>query len=141
MRTVNGAWNSLAVARRQEGFAFNEILVAIAFITIGILGFSLNTVAVIQGNYISGNFTVATNLAQDKMEQLKAQTTLTDVNNCPGSGERDLTATGAAGGIYDRCWVITDFPFGSGLKQIDVTVSWRDYVTRVVTVSTLIFTG
>jgi hypothetical protein len=124
----------------QGGYTFNEVLVAIALIGIGILGFSVSTTGVIQGNYASNNFTVATNLAQEKMEQLKAQAVSTNMTNCPDSGDKGLTAAGAPGGIYNRCWIIEDSALGTGLKRIDVTVSWRDYTDRTVVVSTLLFT-
>ena len=142
--------------KRQEGFTLNEVLIAIVLIAIGVLGFSLNTIGVIQGNYISANYTTATNLAQDKMEELKAQTSFSDgvdnydsegSSNCTGlytgadpQPDLNITTTGTAGGIYDRCWRITDSALGSGLKQIDVTVSWRDYIDRTVILSTLVFT-
>ena len=61
------------VGRHQTGFTFNEVLVAINVIVIAILGYSLSTVGVIRGNLTNDNTTVAINLAQDKMEQLKAQ--------------------------------------------------------------------
>jgi len=141
MEIVRAIRKKLDVCGGQEGYTFNEVLVSIALIGIGILGFSVNTIGVIRGNYTSGNFTIATNLAQDKMEQLKAQATWTDVSNCPDSGEKGLTATGTPGGIYDRCWSIADSPLGDRLKRIDVTVSWRDSGSRTVTVSTLVFIG
>jgi prepilin-type N-terminal cleavage/methylation domain-containing protein len=123
-----------------DGFTLNEVLVSIALIAISVLGLSLNTIGVIQGNHISGNITVATNLAQDKVEELKALTTLTNVDHCSSySGDRGITATGAAGGIFNRCWRIGDSPLGPGLKQIDVTIAWRDYLPRSVTLSTLVF--
>lgn len=142
----------MLLLKRQEGFTLNEILISIALIAIGILGFSLNTIGVIQGNFISGNYTVATNLAQDKLEKLKGRTSFGDEDTYDSAGsftctasnasaDRDLAATGAAGGIYDRCWRITDSALGSDLKQIDVTVSWYDYLDRSVTLSTLVFTG
>jgi len=141
MKTVRAIGKRLGLSGGQEGYTFNEVLVSIALIGIGILGFSVNTIGVIQGNYTSSNFTIATNLAQEKMEQLKAQAALANVSHCPDSGEKGLTATGAPGGIYDRCWAIVDSPLGDGLKRIDVTVSWRDSVSRAVTVSTLVFIG
>lgn len=128
--------------KREEGFTLNEILISIALIAIGVLGFSLNTMGVIQGNFISGNVTAATSLAQDKMEELKAQTSFADVpNNCSTPPEQNITVTGASGGIYSRCWEIKNSGLGSGLKEINVTVSWRDYANRSVTLSTLVYTG
>jgi prepilin-type N-terminal cleavage/methylation domain-containing protein len=141
MRTVRLSRKGVAVPRQQRGFTFIEILISIGLIAVGILGFSLNTMGVIRGNHISGNYTVAANLAQDKLEQLKAEATFANADLCPDSGEQGLAATGVAGGIYNRCWIIKDSPLGDELKQIDVTVSWRDYIPRAVTVSTLVFTG
>ena len=127
------------VVRQQAGFTFNEILVAINVIVIAILGYSLNTVAVIRGNVSNYNTTVAINLAQDKMEQLKAQGTLVDDDRCPAAGDRGIGATGVANGVFDRCWRISDSPLGSHLKQIDVKVSWREHGDREVIVTTLVY--
>lgn len=127
------------VVQQQAGFTFNEILVALNVIVIAILGYSLNTVAVIRGNVSNQNTTVAINLAQDKMEQLKAQGTLVDDDRCPSSGDRGIGATGVANGVFDRCWRIFDSPFGGHLKQVDVKVSWREHGDREVIITTLVY--
>jgi prepilin-type N-terminal cleavage/methylation domain-containing protein len=84
----------------QAGFTLNEILVAMNVIVIAVLGYSLNTLGVIQGNMANDNMTIAINLAQDKMEQLKAQKNMINDDRCPGSGDHALTATGAPNGIF-----------------------------------------
>ena len=131
----------LPVLRREDGFTLNEILVSIALIAIGVLGFSVNTIGVIQGNQISGNVTIATELAQDKMEEIKATGNLSN-------GSDNITATGASGGTFNRAWTIgtsslndaTGGAAGSSLKEITVTVSWTEYqVTREVKVAALLF--
>ena len=127
------------IRKHQTGFTFNEVLVAINLIVIATLGYSLSTVGVIRGNLSNANMTIAINLAQDKMEQLKAQTQLTNDDRCPGLGEHAVTATGAPNGIFDRCWRIADSPLGTHLKQIDVIVSWRDHDNREIIVSTLVY--
>jgi hypothetical protein len=127
------------VGKHQTGFTFNEVLVAINVIVIAILGYSLSTVGVIRGNMANDNTTVAINLAQDKMEQLKAQSKLVNDDRCPSSGDRAITTTGALNGIFDRCWRIVDSPLGPHLKQIDVTVSWRDRENREIIVTTLVY--
>jgi hypothetical protein len=127
------------VGWHQKGFTFNEVLVAINVIVIAILGYSLSTIGVIRGNLTNDNTTAAINLAQDKMEQLKAQKNLVNDDRCPRAGDRAITAIGTLNGIFDRCWRIVDSPLGPHLKQIDVTVSWRDRENREIIVTTLVY--
>ena len=131
----------LNIVERQSGFTFNEILVAMSVIAVAVLGYSLSTVGVMRGNRVADNSTVALNLAQDKIEQLRAQQHLLNDDRCPAAGDHGLTATGEPGGIFDRCWKIIDSPLGANLKQIDVTVSWRDYEDHEVTLTTLLYNG
>lgn len=124
---------------RQQGFTFNEILVAMAITGIGVLGYAATTASVIRANHASSNYTVAVNLAQDKMEQLRGRAGLSNENRCPAAGENGLNVAGAAGGIHNRCWRISDSPLGMNLKQIEVTVAWRDTEPRSVTLATLVY--
>ncbi len=124
---------------RQEGFTFNEILVAMTVTGIAVLGYTATTITVIRGNRASENYTVAVNLAQDKMEQLRSHARLTNENHCPAAGETGINPTGATGGIFSRCWKIADSTLAENLKQIEVTVTWRDVAPRSVTFATLMF--
>jgi len=125
----------------QAGFTFHELLVAINIIAVAVLGYSLSSGDGIRRQTISGNQTAAINLAQDKLEELQARTNLTDADLCPSGGDRGISAKGSGAGIFDRCWKIAGSPLGSHLKQIDVTVAWRDHMAHQVSFSTLIFTG
>ncbi|MFQ5849173.1 MAG: hypothetical protein ACE5JU_01135 [Candidatus Binatia bacterium] len=135
------------LTQRGEGFTLIEVLAAIPLIVIGILGLAFNTVAVIQGNHISGNITAATNVAQDKLEQLKGLGTA--LPNCPtattaGCFDGPLNSQGTTaspGAIYSRSWVISPNSPESGISTIVVTVSWQDYLNRQVELITLVFTG
>ncbi len=131
----------LAPSRYEDGFTFNEVLLAMNVIVIGILGYSAGTGNLIRWNSASRDYTVAINLAQDKLEQIKAQKNWTDVNNCPALGDHDIAATGEPGGQYNRCWVIADSPLGAELKEITVTVSWPGRESREVTLTTLLYSG
>lgn len=126
---------------RQKGFTFNEVLVAMSLVGVAVLGYFLSTLGVIRGSTSSDNYTVAVNLAHDKMEELKALAKLINEDRCPGAGDRGITAVAVVGGIFDRCWKVADSPLGTSLKQIDVTVSWQDYENHEVTLSTLVYTG
>ena len=131
----------LSPNQSADGFTFNEVLVAMNVIVIGILGYSAGTGNLIRWNSDSRNYTVAVNLAQDKLEQIKAQKNWTDVNNCPTAGDVDIAASGEPGGQYNRCWMIADSPLGAGLKEVTVTVSWRGRENREVTLTTLVYSG
>lgn len=125
--------------RSRDGFTFNELLVAMNVMVIGVLGLSIAMVGVIRGSKGNDNFAVAVGLAHDKIEQLKALDNLTEMNGCPGGGETGINSAGSSGGTFDRCWKIIPSAFGGKLKQVDVTVSWREPQAHHVTLSTLIF--
>jgi prepilin-type N-terminal cleavage/methylation domain-containing protein len=122
-----------------KGFTFNELLVAMSIIAVAVLGLSLTTIAVIRGNQGNSNFAAAVNLAHDKMEELKASKTLAVADRCPAAGDNGITGLGAPGGIFGRCWRIATSGLGSRLKQVDVTVYWRDSEAHEITLSSLIF--
>ena len=123
----------------EAGFTLNEVLVTMSLVVLGVLGHSVSTISVMRGNSTNSEYTVAVNLAQDRIEQLKSLTNLADINNCPGSGDNGITATGISGGIYNRCWEVSDSELGDKLKQINVTVSWRDHEDRSVHLITLVY--
>ena len=138
METVRSLLKLQIVNKHQTGFTLNEVLVAVNVIVIAVLGYSLTTVGVIRGNLTNDSTTVAINLAQDKLEQLKAQKKIINDDRCPHSGDHSITAAGTAGGVFDRCWRIVDSALGPYLKQIDVKVSWRDQENREIILTTLV---
>jgi len=128
-------------AKWQTGFTFNELLVAMNIVAVGVLGYSLSSIEIIRRQTISDNSTVAIHLAQDKIEEIHAQKNLVPIDLCPSGGDRGLSAKSGVRGIFDRCWSVAASPLGINLKQIDVKVSWRDHESHEVNLSTLIFTG
>jgi len=80
---------TLVPYKPMSGFTLVEIMVAMVILVIGLLGLSLMTVSVIRGNRKAGDLTVATNLCQAKVAQLK------DIN------WEDLGNFGASGSSYD----------------------------------------
>lgn len=125
----------------QAGFTFNELLVSMGLIAFAILAHSVGSIGVFRQQSASGNATIAMHLAQDKIEELQARRVLFDINVCPSGGDLGIGASGAAPGLFDRCWKIGPSALGSRLKEIEVTVSWRDHDVRRVTLSTLAFRG
>jgi len=126
---------------RRDGSTFNEILVSMNLIVVAVLGYSLSSIGVFRQQTISDNSTIAIHLAQDKMEALQALNLLPDVDLCPSGGDRRISAKSGVAGIFDRCWKVAQSPLDNRLKQIDVTVTWRDHQDHRVALSTLVFTG
>lgn len=125
----------------QGGYTFNELLAAMGIVVSVVLVYSLNSATVFRQQVVNSNATIALQLAQDKLEELQARRRPADEDRCPSAGESGLTAAGSAGGIFDRCWRVQPSPLGTDLKQLDVTVSWRDHQAGTVTLSTLLFVG
>jgi type IV pilus modification protein PilV len=59
----------------ERGFTLIEVLVAIAIISVGVLALGANTTSISRSNRLSANTTIAVNLAQEKLEEAKAQRT------------------------------------------------------------------
>jgi Tfp pilus assembly protein PilV len=125
----------------ESGFTFNELLAAMAITVVVVMGYSLASVHLIRRQIASDHSTVAIHLAQDKIEELQARQTLAESDTCPDAGDHGLSPETSVTGAFDRCWRIAPSPLGSALKQIDVTVSWRDHEDHEITLSTLFFTG
>jgi Tfp pilus assembly protein PilV len=123
----------------QRGYTFNELLVAMAIGVTFVMSAGLNTASMFRQQAINSNATIALQLAQDKLEDLHTRRNLADENRCPGAGDIGLSASGATGGRFDRCWRIQPSPLGANLKQVDVTVTWSDLQPREVTLSALVF--
>jgi hypothetical protein len=125
----------------DDGFTFNELLVTIGLVTFVVVSTSVTSLHLIRRQVVSDNATVAINLAQDKMEELQAHRPLADVNLCPDGGDRGLSAKRGVAGVFNRCWRIAPSNLAAGLKQIDVTVAWRDHEVHETTLTTLTFVG
>jgi len=123
----------------QRGYTFNELLAAMSLCVVAVMSYSLNSASMFRQQMVNGNATIALQLAQDKLEDLQARRNPADENRCPGAGDVGLSASGGTGGRFDRCWRIRPSPLGANLKQVDVTVMWRDLQPSEVTLSALVF--
>ena len=125
----------------QFGFTLWELLVAMSIGVAVVMCTALNTASMFRHQAVNSNATIALQLAQDKIEELQARQNPADDNRCPDAGEVGLSAGGASGGRFNRCWRIQSSLLGNKLKQIDVTVSWHDLEPSEVTLSVLVFVG
>jgi type IV pilus assembly protein PilV len=126
-----------AQKRENAGFTLVEILVAMTIFSIAVLGLAAGTINVTRNNNTSHLSTSAINIAQAKIEELRAMTSgafATVV--CPSYTSTGCSDTAtSAGKAFSRSWKITANSPVAGVNQIDVKVDWTDYSSRSVTVS------
>ncbi len=70
---------NLRSSAAKNGFTLLEVMLALAFLSVGLLGMASLTASVIRTNSFSDDFTTATALAQDKLED-PINLSFTDVN-------------------------------------------------------------
>ncbi|MEW6296728.1 MAG: prepilin-type N-terminal cleavage/methylation domain-containing protein [Thermodesulfobacteriota bacterium] len=113
-------------ATGKVGYSLVEILVALTLFSLAALGLSAGVGTAIRAGQRSADFTLATILAQDKLEELFAQGTLvSDGSDAPQPR-------------FTRVWVVTPDAPEIGVAQIDVTVSWADSAEHTVTLTTVL---
>jgi type IV pilus modification protein PilV len=121
----------------QEGFTLIEVLVAITIFAISFLGLAAGATSVMKANQISYFNTVAINLAQDQMEQLKAMSTLPTCPTYTTAGCSDSQT--ASGATFNRSWEITPTSPTPGVNfdVINVQIAWTDYDNRSLVISSV----
>ena len=117
-------------AEKQNGFTLIEVLVAMGIFAVAILGVAISATSVIRANQSSYSTTIAINLAQDKLEELKA---------LPASLASGGPITDTINGeTFSRSWNVTSDSPITGMKRIDVTVTWTDYGSHTMTLSSAV---
>ena len=110
----------------RAGYSLIEVLVALTLFSVAALGISAGVATVVRTGKLSADFTHATILAQDKLEELRAQVgPVTTGSDSPQSG-------------FARTWAVTPDSPETGVTQINVTVSWEDFTPHTVTLTTVV---
>jgi len=126
--TPRGRIIGIARRRPQGGFTLIEILIAMTIFSTSFLALAAGATTVMKSNHSSYNSTIATNMAQDKLEELMAGAII----NAGGP------ITDTVGGVeFTRTWA-TDDTFVAGVRKIDVVVTWNDHTAHSLTVSTAV---
>lgn len=116
--------------RSQAGFTLIEILIAMTIFSTSFLALAAGATTVMKSNHVSYNSTVATTFAQDKLEELLAQTA-TDI----AAGGPITDTVGNV--VFTRSWTI-DNAFVAGVRRVNVVVTWNDRTDHTLTVSTAV---
>ncbi len=117
-------------SRLHGGFTLIEVLVAMSIFSIAVLGLAVGSTSVMRANQTSYFTTIATNLAQDKLEELKSRTA---ANITSGNDTQPVNNV-----TFTLNWTVTSGSPVAGVKRIDVTVSWDDYTSHNLTISSAV---
>lgn len=121
--------------RRIGGFTLIETLAAMAVFAIASMGMAIGVSSVIRANQRSFLSSVATTLAQDKLEELKAKSP-ENIVSCSTACDNPVPTTQKV--AFIRTWVVSDDSPTVGVKQIDVTVEWEDHTVHSLTMSSTV---
>jgi type II secretory pathway pseudopilin PulG len=117
----------------QQGASFVEVLAAVGVFSIVAIGLSPALLSSRKVAELGKNQSIATALAQDKIEQLRVLSSATSGSDGP------LQPNGATGGIFSRSWTVTANTPIPNVNRVTVTVTWRERPnTSSVTLVTLV---
>ncbi len=122
------------IGAADEGFSLIEVLMAVAIFSIGILAVGSMQITATKENTSAGKMTIASNIAQNQMEQLISldYDDSANLNDANGDGEAGLTNNTSAtadhtttDGQYNIYWNVAEDEPISNTKTIEVIVSWQ----------------
>jgi prepilin-type N-terminal cleavage/methylation domain-containing protein len=117
---------------RNDGFTLLEILIAVTIFCFAVLGLAIGTLSVIRTNQTSHLRASAVNLAQARLEELRAMTSAAFSGlSCPSSTPCSDSAV-ASGVTFTRQWWITTNSPVAGVSRVDVSVNWTDYASQTL---------
>ena len=132
------AKHASARCKTSAGFTLIEILVAMSIFSVAVLGLAVGATSVMRANQTSYFNTIATNIAQDKLEELKGST-IAALPSCPSYTTAGCSDTKTSLGLtFSRSWqIIANSPI-SGVNRLDVKIDWTDYTSHTLTVSSAV---
>jgi len=125
----------------RAGFTIIEVLLAVVVFTIGILAVVWVVADGLRNSRQLHQTTVATFLAQQKLEQLRNTyyfDLASGVEQDEEGNEVLLDEYGQPGGIFARRWTVEENSPMAGTKTITVFVAWQESGGQEVSVSTVV---
>lgn len=127
--------------RSKDGFTLIEILFALFVFAVGVLSVVWVAAHSLEESRKTHLSTVATSLAQQKIEQLRNadyfELTSGQDEDDEGS-EIVLDEYGQPGGIFHRNWTVVEDDPMVGTKTITVYVTWEEAEERTISMATIV---
>ena len=119
---------------KPKGFALIEVLVALVILSICLLGMAGLMATTTRNNSDGGRMTEAVTLIQDKLEELKATSSVRIANNGLNVVVQDPISNVIRGATYARSWIVV--PDVDSTYRITVTVNWTDKISHSISMVT-----
>lgn len=107
--------------KKTLGFTLIEVLTALTILAIAMLGFIPMVISTIRANSFGVKMTRATELAQDKLEEIRIMNFDDPVNLTVGTHGPETIET-----IYERQYTVSLVGGNADIKSISISVDWRD---------------
>ncbi len=114
----------------NSGGSLTEVVVATAIFASTVLGLMNSFLNTRKATFLTENTSAAVTLAQDKLEQIRTlAASSTDLTAGVHSDSLNpLSSDGTTGGIFTRRWTVTDNTPTTGMKRVEMQVSWSDRI-------------
>lgn len=104
--------------RDVRGFTLLEVMITMVILAIGLLGLAGLQIMAIKGNSFGQQTTLASTLAQNKLEEMRETTYVSVANG------NDTYSDQVNGVTYTRQWIVQDDIPQADMKTVRVQVSW-----------------
>jgi type IV pilus assembly protein PilV len=125
--------------RRRAGLTLIEVMIALSILAVGLLTLSSMQLQALRAGRGGKTDTIATTIAQDKMEDLRRKPwTHADLSPTGNWTAAQTLTSGVDGQTYQLDWRVTDV-VANWTRSIDVRVRWNDpkHPNRLRTFSSL----
>ncbi len=121
--------SGVALLKGEGGFTLIEVVMTMLLLSVGLMSLGPLLIGVIRGNRFAQDLTLATSLAEDRIEEIMHQATYVDITeaNFPDEAQGQIHSGDPRYSKYERSAAIVDSidAFGrSMLKGVTVIVAW-----------------
>jgi len=116
-----------------KAFTLLEVMITLLILSVGMLGLATLQIMAIRGNSFGQQMTIASTLAQNKLEELRE-----DDFDSIGTGN-DVCVDQVNRCTYSRQWLVQDDTPQANMKTVEVRVTWTGaQADRAVSMGTII---